>query len=234
MKGRSLRIAFGAIASVLAFCTPAQAQQHYRPHISVGAHGGMSMAQMAFSPSVKQTWNQGLYAGLRLRYSEERLFGLVGELNVVQRGWKERFDPPVTLRYSRTLTYISLPVMTQISFGTRRFKGIVNLGPEVSYMIGSSISSDFDYAHPAENPSWPSEQKRMTEQMAMPAANKFDYGITAGIGMEWYVRPRHSVTLEARYYYGLGNIYPSAKRDVLSASRCTDITVSIGYYFRLK
>lgn len=192
------------------------------------------MGEMAFSPSAKQTWQKGLYAGVRFRYSEEKLFGLVAELNVVQRGWKEKFEQSPTLQYSRTLTYLALPLMTQISFGTRRFKGVINLGPEVSYMIGSSISSNFDYANLTTVEEWPKEEKRMTEQMAMSINTKFDYGITAGAGIEFYVQPRHSITLEARYYYGLGNIFPSAKKDVFSASRCTGLTVSLGYYFRLK
>lgn len=53
--------------------------------------------------------------------------------------------------------------------------------------------------------------------------NKFDYGITAGAGIEFYLRPRHSIVLEARYYFGLGNIFPSTKADYFSASRASAI-----------
>ncbi|MDE7466964.1 MAG: PorT family protein, partial [Muribaculaceae bacterium] len=63
---------------------------------------------------------------------------------------------------------------------------------------------------------------------------KFDYGITGGIGGEFYISPRNSITLEARYYFGLGNLFNSSKSDVFSASRCSTIQFSAGYNFRLK
>ena len=70
--------------------------------------------------------------------------------------------------------------------------------------------------------------------MATPIKNKLDYGIAGGIGIEFYLSPRNSVTLEGRYYFGLGNIFPSAKADTFSASRNTSIEVTVGYNFRLK
>ena len=70
--------------------------------------------------------------------------------------------------------------------------------------------------------------------MAMKVKNRFDYGITAGAGIEFIVAGRHSLMLEGRYYFGLGNIFPSAKKDYFSASRGTSILVTLGYMFRLK
>ncbi len=74
----------------------------------------------------------------------------------------------------------------------------------------------------------------MTEQMATPIKNKFDYGIAGGAGVEFYISPRNSITLEGRYYFGLGNIFPAAKADTFSASRNTSIEITLGYNFRLK
>ncbi len=68
----------------------------------------------------------------------------------------------------------------------------------------------------------------------MPINSKFDYGICASLGMEFYVQPRHSLLLEARYYYGLGNIFSAKKADVFSASRPMSIEISIGYNFRIR
>ena len=137
------------------------------------------------------------------------------------------------ISYSRQLTYLKLPLLTHIYFGSRRFKCFVNLGPEFSMMIGEKIRSDFDYRNPFDNPDFPS-RNRQVEQMWTDIHNKFDYGITAGIGFEFYVQPRHSITLECRYYYGLGNIFPASKADTFGASRPTDIEATIGYNFRIK
>ncbi len=223
---------FRVIMLLLGFVavSPVVAQTHYKAHVSVGGHAGMAMSQMSFSPGVDQTWNNGVLIGVDVRYQEEKLFGLVGELNFVQRGWKETFDD-ASLSYKRTLTYISLPLMTHISFGTNRFKGFVNLGPEFSFMVSDNISSNFDYSNPQASGI---AQSRMTEQMTADISNRFDYGITAGLGVEYYVRPRHSLTFEGRFYYGLGNIFPSSKADTFSASRSMTLAVTLGYHFRLR
>ena len=70
--------------------------------------------------------------------------------------------------------------------------------------------------------------------MSMAVKNKFDYGITAGAGFELTLRGRHHLLIEGRYYYGLGSIFPSNKKDEFSASRCNSIEVSLGYMFRIK
>lgn len=98
---------------VLAACLVSSAETHYKPHISIGGRAGVSMAQMSFSPSVKQLWNRGTAGAVTFRYTEEKLFGLIAELGWVQRGWKENFeDAPFS--YSRSLTYVNLPLLTQI------------------------------------------------------------------------------------------------------------------------
>ena len=63
----------------------ANAESHYRPHISVGARAGMSMSRMSFSPSVPQSWQNGMVMGITARYAEEKIFGIIGELNFEQR-----------------------------------------------------------------------------------------------------------------------------------------------------
>lgn len=209
----------------------AAAETHYKPRISLGARGGVSMAQMSFSPSVKQSWNMGSTGALTFRYTEEKLFGLIAELGWVQRGWKENyeFEP---FSYSRSLTYLNIPLLTHIYFGSRRVKAFFNAGPQFCILLGESTAADFDYKNISAVAGYP--RNRQTEQLAMAVSNKFDYGICASFGMEFYVQPRHSVLLEARYYYGLGNIFPSAKADHFSASRNMSLALTLGYFFRLK
>lgn len=211
----------------------AQAETHYKPHISVGGRAGVSLSRMSFSPGVKQGWLPGTSGAVSFRYTEEKLFGIIAEFGWEQRGWKENFEEANSfLNYSRSLTYLRLPILTHIYFGSARFKGFVNLGPEVSYMIGDKISSNFNYEYPGDVEGFPAN--RMVSQMSMDISNRFDYGIAAGLGCEFYVQPRHSITFEARLYYGLGNIYPAKKADTFSASRCMSIEATLGYSFRLK
>ncbi len=227
-----LRIFLSALAMLMLCGNALHAETHYKPRVSIGARAGATMGQMSFSPSVKQAWNLGTTGAVTFRYTEEKLFGLIAELGWVQRGWKENYelDP---FNYRRTLTYINLPLLTHIYFGAPRFKGFVNLGPQVAYMIADDIKADFDYRNPTAVPAFPSA-KRQTEQLYTDVHNRFDYGICAGAGMEFYLTPRNSLQLEARFYYGLGNIFPAAKADTFSASRSMSIEFTLGYFFRLK
>ncbi|MCC8070373.1 MAG: PorT family protein [Bacteroidales bacterium] len=210
---------------------PGAAQRYYEPHFWVGGHAGVTLSNVQFSPSVEQQMLQGMTMGLSIRYSEEKIFGLIAEINLSQRGWKEKFDEG-DWEYQRTLTYIQVPFLTHIFFGSKRFHGFVNLGPAASYMISSSISSNFDYMNPGSIADFPVEN-RSNEQMAMEVKNKFDYGIIGGAGIELFFG-HHSIQLEGRYYFGLGNVYSARKRDVFSASRPTSIEITLGYNFAIK
>ena len=222
-----------AVATMLCVCGAfdAAAQRHYKPHVHVGVHGGMSMSRTSFYPSVKEQMLNGFQAGVSFRYAEERHVGLLAELNLTQRGWKEDLRE-TSLEYHRRLTYIELPVMTHIFFGSRVVKGFFNLGPQIGYMISDGITANFDYSNIGSVAQWPENHR--TEQLDMKISRRFDYGITAGLGGEFYLNPRHSVNIEARFYYGLGNIFPAKVSDTFSASRCMNLELTLGYWFRLK
>ena len=216
------------VSSLTAF-----AQRQYEPNFAIGGKAGATLSMMSFSPKVSQGLLPGMMAGVAMRYTEEKLFGLIAELNFEQRGWKEKYDPGVNFSYSRILSYIQIPVMTQIRFGSDRVKGFINLGPEVGFMIGSHISANFDYTNISAVAGYPAGY-RTNQQLAMEVSNRFDYGIAGGLGLEVIMKGRHSLMLEGRYYYGLGNIFPSAKRDYFSASRGMSIEITAAYLFRLQ
>ena len=65
-------------------------------------------------------------------------------------------------------------------------------------------------------------------------SKKFDYGITAGAGIEFIIKRKHRISLEGRYYFGIGNIFPDDRKDTFSASRGMSILVTLGYSYRLK
>lgn len=211
-----------------------QAQRHYVPHIHVGVHGGVSMSRVSFYPKIEQSNLQGMQFGFSFRYAEERHVGLQAELNIEQRGWKEDFDEDNSrFEYYHRTTYLELPILTHIFFGSKVVKGFFNLGPELGYMISDGIHSNFDYGNPTSVEGFPYEY-RQTDQMKLKITNRFDYGITAGAGVEFIIRKRHCIQLEGRYYYGLGNLFPSSKKDEFQASRGSSILLTLGYMFRIK
>lgn len=228
MKNRIL----SALIAVICSSTIVSAQRYFQPRFDIGFKAGATMSNQQISPSIEQKMLNGFIAGITARYSEEKLFGLMAELNISQRGWSEDFEE-TPLNYSRRLTYIDLPIMTHINFGGRKFRGFVNLGPSVGYMISDKITANFDYENPASVEGFPI-QDRHVNQMSMKVKNKFDYGIVGGAGAEFRIKGKHFLMLEGRYYFGLGNIFPSAKKDEFSASRGTSIQITLSYMFRLK
>lgn len=225
---------FRAIA-LFAICVgagcPAHSQTHYSSNVSVGVRGGVDFSKVFFNPAVKQSMAMGMTGGVMVRYIEENHFGLIGELNFVQRGWAENFEG-APYDYKRTLNYVELPVMAHIYFG-RRGKFFFNAGPLVALYLGDSVKSNFDPQQMATLPDFPLSN-RMNEQMQLDVNQKFDYGICAGLGAEFNLNRRNSISLEARFYYGLGNVFSAKRADTYNASNQMSISATVGYWFRVK
>ena len=216
-----------ALAALLA-----SAQTHYEGTIAVGGKAGATLSRVNFNPTVEQVMLPGMTAGVMFRYIEEKNFGLIAELNFTQRGWKEKFEES-DYQYSHNFTYLELPIMTHIFFGNQRVKGFVNLGPEIEVMLGNRISSNFSYQDAAEDEYFINDNRHI-EQLSMKVSNKLDYGICAGAGMELNLNSKHSLLLEGRFYYGLTDVFPNHKTDVFSSSNSMTISVTLGYFYRLK
>ena len=222
------RIAF--ILAVLAVLS-AMGQTHYEGTLSVGAKAGASLSRVGFTPTVQQKMLPGMTAGVMVRYIEEKNFGIIAELNLTQRGWKEQFDES-DYNYSHRFTYLELPIMTHIFFGGRHVKGFFNLGPELNVMLGDGIQSNFAYQE-AASLEYFEQNTRHIEQLTMPVNRKVDYGICGGAGIEFCLNTRHSLLLEGRFYYGLTDVFPNHKTDIFSSSNPMTITVTLDYFYRL-
>lgn len=207
------------------------AQTHYESNISVGAKGGVDFSRMFFNPSVKQGMLLGGVGGFTFRYIEEKHFGIIAELNIEQRGWKENFEE-YPLSYSRSLTYLQIPVLAHIYFGNDHARFFVNAGPEIGFLLGESTSSDFNHEDISSVANFPAN--RVSSQYSLKAGNKVDYGISAGLGTEIFINRKHSVSLEGRFYYGLGNVFKSGRTEEFNASNSMSVMVTLGYWFRLK
>lgn len=224
-------IIFMAVMAIVA-SLPGQmlAQTHYESNIAVGAKAGATVSMMSFLPSVQQSVILGSTFGVTFRYMEEKHFGLIAEVNFVQRGWKEKFEDTPQYSFQRRLTYVQVPFLTHIYFGSHKFRGFFNAGPELGFMIADTHSANFDIN---DLPDF-QDPYRTIEQFGAEIQSKFDYGISAGLGMEFIANNKHSFIFEARYYFGIGNIFGSSKTDYFSASRGMSIMATLGYMFRLK
>ena len=231
----------------------------YRTDFAVGFNGGYSMSSIAFVPKVPQGQLGGMTVGFSARYTCEKYFksicAVVGEVNLTQMGWKENIldfsDQPIvlhsdetqTLNYSRKMSYVQIPVFARMGWGRER-KGMqffFQIGPQVGFLLSETTDANFDVHQtefnpgPRDNPN-PSYkyQNRVSDVVAqdsMAVENTFDYGIAAGAGLEFSHRKLGHFIVEGRYYYGLGNIYGSSKRDYFARSNFGNIIIKFTYLF---
>lgn len=217
----------------------AQIGEH-RSDLAIGVNGGYALSSIGFTPKVTQGMHGGMTGGLSVRYVCEKYFkticSIYAELNYTSAGWKENIvdlnNQPVRGKsgadeqYSRTLSYVQLPIMAHLAWGKehRGLQFFVQAGPQFGYMLSESTTANFE---PADANLDDRANKEIT-QYGMKVENKFDYGIAAGAGLELSTRVGHFL-LEGRYYYGLGNIYGSSKRDYFSKSNNGIILIKASY-----
>ena len=243
------------------FTTPARAQVgEYRTDFAVGVNGGYIMSNVAFVPKVPQGMLGGPTIGLTARLTSEKYFNsicaLVGELNYAQIGWKENIldfsDKPVPrhddktqfLDYSRKINYVQIPVFARLGWGRER-KGLqffFQVGPQFGLYLNDKVETNFDVrqtefnpgSKEKPNPDYKYKTSRVSDVVAqdtMAIENKFDYGIVGGLGLEFSHPKVGHFLVEGRFYYGLGNIYGSSKRDYFARSNYNNIVIKFTYLF---
>lgn len=243
MNFKRLKTLSAFVLMMLPYVAQAQIGQH-RNTLSVGVNGGYNLTTIRFTPKVVQSMKGGINGGLTVRYTVEKYFSTIAsvqaEINYSQLGWKEKIqdsnDQPVinavtglAEQYERTINYVQIPFMAHLAWG-RENRGVnffVNAGPQFGIYINESTKSNFEWA----NRNTTDRANPIVAQDTMSVENKFDYGITAGAGIEWAIPKVGRFTLEGRYYYGLGNIYGDSKRDYFASSNFGTIIIKLGYLF---
>ncbi|MBO4486108.1 MAG: PorT family protein [Prevotella sp.] len=221
----------------------AQIGEH-RNDLSIGLNGGYQLSSVGFVPRVSQGMLGGITGGLTARYVCEKYFNTIcsvqGEVNFAQAGWKESIlddsDQPVINEvtglpeeYSRTISYVQVPVFAHLAWGReeRGAQFFFQLGPQFGYYLSESTKTNFNW----EDRNMYDRVNPVCAQDTMAVEHKFDYGIAVGAGLEYSLPHVGHFQLEARYYYGLGNIYGDTKRDYFAKSNLGSIVVKLAWLF---
>lgn len=228
---------------ILPSAATAQIGEH-RNVLSLGVNGGYVMSNVGFTPKVNQSMYGGMTGGVSFRYVCEKYFKTIcsvqAEVNYARVGWKEnlltQLDQPVVNpqtgtreEYSRNISYIQIPVFAHLAWG-REQQGLqffFQAGPQVGIYLSESTEATYDLSQP----NTADRANQTVAQETMPVENKLDYGIAAGLGIEYSHRRLGHLQLEGRYYYGLGNIYGDSKKDYFGKSNLGNIVVKLTYLF---
>ncbi|GHV58476.1 hypothetical protein FACS1894182_10980 [Bacteroidia bacterium] len=197
----------------------------FQPELAYGVNAGATLSRVSFLPRIPQTLLLQETGGFTARYISEKSCGILVELNYSLRGWKEVADTVSHFnRYSRSLAYIEMPVLTHFYFTLgKRTRMVLNLGPQVSYNIGEKVLQKEIIPPPNGEPAVP-----LYYGDDYTIQRKFDYGITGGLGLE--VRTGiGSFILEGRYYYGLSDIFNNSRSDIFQSSHNQVIGIKLSY-----
>ena len=238
-----MRLPYRILLAAICFPLFAHAQiGEHRNTLSIGGNAGYNMTTIRFTPKVPQGMKGGMNMGFTARYTVEKYFATIAsiqaEVNFSQLGWKEDIrdmsNQPVintvtkqAEKYERTINYVQIPFFAHLAWGRENngFNFFVNAGPQLGIYVSESTKSNFDWA----TRNMDDRSNKVVAQDTMSVENKMDYGIAAGAGGGWATKKLGRFTLEARYYYGLGNIYGDSKRDYFGSSNYGTITIKLGW-----
>ncbi len=226
----------------LAQCLAAGAEiGETRNNLSVGGTIGMALNNVDFDPTIKQSYHMGPTVGVSIKYVSEKYFttycALYGEINYTQLGWEEDIrdvnSQPIGDTYVRDMSYIQIPIFARLAWGReeRGLQFFFQAGPQVGLCIGESSKKSSVWT--LDDDGNPSRPNSVYQQYDMDVERRFDYGIVAGLGLE-YNSPIGHFTIEGRYYYGLGDMYGNSKKDVFARSANGTIFIKLGYQFDIK
>ena len=221
----------------------------YRTDFAIGANAGYMLSNVGFMPEVPQKMLGGLTGGLTVRYTCEKYFksicSVVAEVNLAQTGWKENImdenRQPVyyaddtqqlnPLSYERKMTYVQIPLMARMGWGRERkgFQFFFQVGPQIGVFLSEKTSTNVVMGKATAN----QRSSQVVAQDTMAVEKKLDYGIAAGLGMEFSHRRLGHFLIEGRYYYGLGDIYGNSKSDYFGRSNFGQIVIKATYLFDL-
>lgn len=199
-----------------------------RDDFSVGVNGGLTMNTMNFSPTIKQSNKMSPTFGLNFRYVSEKYFssicGLQLELNYASLGWKELIEDGSGNTYSHSINYLQVPMLMQMGWGKEHkgLKFLIEAGPQIGFSLGTSETFGGGTWDTSNRPN------NVVYQYDHDIDNSFDYGITAGLGVEFSFSGNH-IILHGRYYYGLGDTYDNSKQGYFSRSANQTIAVKMTY-----
>ena len=218
---RLLRLHIALLCLFSAVCAIAQPRLE-KPEFYLGFHGGVTASMVMFSPTVSQSVGKCLLApnaGMFFRYYGHKYCAFQMELDYQQRGWHEK-----NTSYSRRLDYLELPILFHLYVGKKGAYWFFNIGPQIGYCIKD---------HKGDIP-----ESVVIEDDEMMQYGKidrpFDWGVTAGTGVEYMSKKAGTFFLEIRFAYSLGSIYSDRKTDYFGNSNPMTLSLNLGWAWKVK
>lgn len=197
-------------------------KSEYPRALWVGAHGGMQMSRITFSPNVSQHMHMGQWGGAMLRYDVEKGASLQLEFNYSASGWKEKYEAESLLAYSRHLKYLEMPLLGHLYIGEAGARAFIGAGPVIGWLIGESSSRSGEGFSEAS-----------ILRHSLPVEHKLFWGLTFAPGISLGLAQRHRLELEGRIVIGFGDLWKNARTEPYGQSSAMRFGLGLSYLYRL-
>ncbi len=202
-----------------------------RNDLAIGFNAGYTLNQVSFNPTIQQKLKGSPTFGFTARYTCEKYFkslcSIQLEVNYANLGWEENIETSNDT-YKRDISYIQIPLLARMGWGYEQKGALfyVVAGPQLGFCLSEKSHKSGLFNDSTLN----LRPGLINQQYGMAVKNKFEYGITAGAGLEINTKIGHFF-LEGRYYYGLSDIFGNGKKDVFGRSANGTIIIKAGYLF---
>lgn len=146
-----------------------------------------------------------LYSQLGAGTSGTETFDLFGEVYTYKWDDKIRFN------------YLQIPLLAKLKFGTDNLGINAFVGPHIGFGLGKVVY-DYDYTFSIGGVVDEADKGTDKEDWDDLELNKFDYGVTGGLGISFPVGTG-TLGIDARYQLGLGNLVKEPEGDEKGSHR---------------
>lgn len=206
-----MKKSFLTIIAAVAMTLSANAQTSIIPKV------GISIANVASDPKNDDAKSKiGLQLGVAAEIGITDMFAVQPELLFIQKGTKsESSDFGISAKSSTTLSYLEIPVLAKVKFGSDAAKFYAIAGPSIGIAVSGKNKVEAFGVSDSEDIEFGSEAGQI---------KRTDFGLQFGAGVNI-----KNFVIDVRYGLGLSNL--SNDSSVSAKNRAIGITV--GYAFPL-
>ncbi|MCL2329409.1 MAG: PorT family protein [Bacteroidetes bacterium] len=210
MKTKILLVSFFAFVGSIAYAQSSDSAKNKEcnARLLLGISGGYThnslTTSVGYRPFTAYESMGGFTVGVPVVYQFAGWVGLQTEPSVIRKSYRwtrtEFYALDPILPYQETKnTYLQLPLMARFSFGGENLRGFCTPGAFAGYWAGSRINGVTDNEEQLYEYDEPFEFDTRRD-------NRFEYGLSMGLGLEYNCNNVCTFALEGRYLYSLSDL----------------------------
>lgn len=186
----------------------------------IGIKAGQNYSWIKLDPRVRQNGILGPAFGISYNYMPQYFGGIIIEAQYIKYGWEETFLDTLN-SYSRELSYLEFPVLTNFVIGKKNTHLKFQAGVKLAILLDDIENSDM-------------EETALQYYNGLAVDDPFELGMAFGIALS-QIFPIGEFQLDARFNMALSNLFdPADELRTLLYAQNQGLTISIYYWLKIK